>query len=419
MLSRLISAFRRLRPDESGSVTLAIAVALPTLVVGGGVAVDMSRFYNARTQAQSAADSAALATVHEAALTGVTDKRMADTADAFARSALGELGSAARIAVAASPQDAAVKVDIALPVPSYFGKLTGLPGTDVAVTATARLVGNAKICLLALEPTKNKTLEITKNARIRAPECSAFVNSRDPKALSSKESGKLIAKSICTAGGYEGGAGNYEPLPRVDCPPVTDPLASRQPPVVGSCTHTNKVVESSGVTVLNPGVYCGGLKITKSAVARLEPGIYVIRGSKLIVDGTATIEGTDVSFFLEGSNAQFEFDKGATVSLSARTTGPMAGLLFYEDRNASPKSKHKILSNNAHTLLGTIYLPRGQLFIGADKPIANRAAFTILVANQIEMLEGPELYLNADYGSTTVPVPKGLGPVAGRAQLIK
>jgi Flp pilus assembly protein TadG len=419
MFSRLLSAICSLRSQQQGSVTVALGVALPMLIVGGGVAIDMSKFYNARTLAQSAADSAALATVHEAALAGVKDQRMTQTASAYARSALGELGQAARIAVSASPQDATLKVDITLPVQSYFGHVTGLPGTDVAVTATARLMGNAKICLLALETVKDKTMELAKNAKIRAPNCSAFINSPKPKGLSVKESARLVAKSICTAGGYEGSSINFEPMPRVDCPVVPDPLASRPPPPAGACDYTDKIEEKSGTIVLRPGVYCGGLKIGKDAVAKLDPGIYVIRGSKLVVDGKASIEGNEVGFFLQGDDAQFEFTKDATVSLTAPTTGPMAGLLFYEDRNASPKSKHKILSNNAHTLLGTIYLPRGQLFIGADKPIANRAAFTILVANQIEMLEGPELYLNADYGSTTVPVPKGLGPVSGRAQLVK
>jgi hypothetical protein len=96
----------------------------------------------------------------------------------------------------------------------------------------------------------------------------------------------------------------------------------------------------------------------------------------------------------------------------------MAGILFFEDRAASPGSKHKILSNNAHTLLGTIYLPRGLLFIDANRPISQRAAYTIIIASQIEMISGPELFLNTNYGATTVPVPAGVGPVTGAPRLI-
>jgi Flp pilus assembly protein TadG len=419
MLNRISSYLTQFCGQERGSFAMVAAIALPTLALGTGIAVDYSRMQNARTVVQSAADTAALATVKEAALIGTSAARMADTAKTFAISALGQQGTAARINATASSADGTVTVDITLPVASTFGRLTGASETDVAATATARLVGSSKLCLLALDTSKDKTLDLAHSARVRAPDCSVFVNSTRPKALSSKDSGKLIARSICTAGGFDGTSMNFDPLPKRDCPPIPDPLAARPPPPAGPCDYTDKIVETAGLVVLKPGVYCGGLKITKQAVARLEPGIYVIRGSTLVVDSTASIEGDGVGFYLEDDKAQFEFTKDAAVSLKAPTTGPMAGLLFFEDRNAAPKTKHKILSNNANVLLGTIYLPRGQLYIGADRPIADRSAFTIIVANQIEMQSGPELFLNADYNATTVPVPKGLGPVPGRPQLVR
>jgi Flp pilus assembly protein TadG len=418
MFEFLIASIERFRRDSRGSVMLASALAIPAMVFGGGVAVDVSRFYNARAAAQSAADAAALATVHEVALAGSTRQRLTAAASSFARNSLGRLGDNASIEARASSQDATVTVDISIPVPSSFGSLTGLTSKTVSASATARLSGSMKICLLALEPTKNNTVEIVKTARVHAPECSAFVNSTDPKGLSVKDTAKLSARSICTSGGYEGGASNFEPAPRIDCPTIPDPLAARQPPAAAPCTYNNTLVET-GIVVLRPGVYCGGIKITNDATARLEPGIYIIRGSKLVVDGKATIEGTDVGFYFDGNAAQFEFDTETTVSLAAPSTGQMAGILFFEDRNASPGSKHKILSNNAHTLLGTIYLPRGLLFIDANRPISERAAYTIIVASQIEMISGPELFLNANYGATTVPVPQGVGPIAGRAQLVR
>ena len=43
----------------------------------------------------------------------------------------------------------------------------------------------------------------------------------------------------------------------------------------------------------------------------------------------------------------------------------------------------------AHTLLGTIYLPRGMLFLDAERPISNRAAYTIIIAYQVQMISGP------------------------------
>ncbi|MGL5137706.1 MAG: hypothetical protein ACRC7G_08050, partial [Beijerinckiaceae bacterium] len=175
----------------------------------------------------------------------------------------------------------------------------------------------------------------------------------------------------------------------------------------------------SGTVVLKPGVYCKGLKITKDAKVTLDPGVYIIKDGKLVVDHSASMVGVNVGFFLTGGNAQFEFKKDTTISLTAPKDGALAGLLFFEDRTTAKGSKHAIESNNAHTLLGTVYLPQGYLHIDANAPISNKAAYTIIVAARIEMISGPELVLNANYGATDVPVPAGVGPVSGYAALSK
>ncbi len=42
-------------------------------------------------------------------------------------------------------------------------------------------------------------------------------------------------------------------------------------------------------------------------------------------------------------------------------------------------------------------------------PVADMSAYTVVVARQINLYEGPNLYLNANYSGTSVPVPKGCG----------
>ncbi len=73
------------------------------------------------------------------------------------------------------------------------------------------------------------------------------------------------------------------------------------------------------------------------------------------------------------------------------TTGKLAGLLFYEDRNAPHSFNfnpfdldnlpddvrlHKISSNNAHNLLGTLYLKNSLLLVNANAPVADQSAYT-------------------------------------------
>jgi hypothetical protein len=112
----------------------------------------------------------------------------------------------------------------------------------------------------------------------------------------------------------------------------------------------------------------------------------------------------------------------------------MAGILMYDDPTGATAllnpviagkynklldsaREHLILSNNARTLIGTIYMPKGRLIIDADKPIADKSAYTVLVVQQLDLYSGPNLILNSDYGASEIPVPAGVGNYGGRISL--
>ena len=96
------------------------------------------------------------------------------------------------------------------------------------------------------------------------------------------------------------------------------------------------------------------------------------------------------------------------VSLTGPVDGVMAGLLVYGDRNAPTIMQHFIRSTNAHTLTGTIYLPRGDLRVDPGSQVGQNSAYTAIVANKIDIDQGPELVLNSDYDATDVPAPSGI-----------
>jgi hypothetical protein len=117
----------------------------------------------------------------------------------------------------------------------------------------------------------------------------------------------------------------------------------------------------------------------------------------------------------------------------------MAGLLMFEERRVvnpdsaplgklgsllpplpigSPKMReYRIISDDAQTLLGTIYLPSGRLIIDSKRPVAAKSAYTVVIARRIELFEGPNLVLNTNYSGTDIPVPKGVGPVGRTVRL--
>ena len=123
----------------------------------------------------------------------------------------------------------------------------------------------------------------------------------------------------------------------------------------------------------------------------------------------ATLTGSGVGFYLKGDFALLAFALGSTIDLSAPINGPMAGILLWEDKDNSKYLPHVLLTQSAHNLLGTIYIPKGTLTIGSPNAVADQSFFTIIVANRLNIANSPMLTLNSNYAASVVPVPQGLG----------
>jgi hypothetical protein len=344
-----------------------------------------------------------------------------------------------------------------------FGAFVGLGSTTVAAQARVNVVGKMRLCMLTLDPAAPGAFNLQKKAQVTANGCSLYSNSKSKTGMMGGDSALVRADTICSAGGYVGVRANFAPVPQSGCPVIEDPLKDRATPTIGSCVSipfsANKRGDTSKNEVdqtatLDPGTYCGGLKISKNASVTLRSGTYVIKDGPLMVYDKATLAGVDVAFFFTGDKAGLLFDKDSTVSLTAPTSGTMAGLLMSEDRTVGspldpvtglvnglvgalppllgappptpqplgqtrPMRTYRIISDNARTMLGTIYLPVGRLVIDAAKPVADQSAYTVVVAQQVNLYEGPNLYLNANYDLTSVPVPTGVGPLSGKLLLAK
>jgi len=216
---------------------------------------------------------------------------------------------------------------------------------------------------------------------------------------------------------------SFTPAPITDCPKIDDPLIDRPQPNVTMCKPQNNARVITSDEVLEPGVYCNGLTIAGNAKVTFSPGVYTIKDGPFTVTDTAEIMGVKNTFFLTGEGSVFNFHSGTTIDLAAAETGSTAGILFFEDRsvphsfdfnpfrlNRLPRNVrvHKISSNNARNLLGTLYLSKSILLINADAPVADNSAYTAIITGRLWLKEGPILTLNSDYTKTAVPVPNGL-----------
>lgn len=407
------------RQHASGSVATMTALSLPVLVGASFVAIEISQAVSQRTQMQEMADGAAVAAARELRLGNATPEIVIGVAKNFIDGASAGRGLSVNFESAVSPDKKSITVNLNAGSTTGFAAALGLLPPALAVTAVAKVMGGAPVCGVILNGTDNDSLYLEKQARMEAPQCSLYSNSKHATGVEAKDSATIKAAFICTAGGYKGGTGSFTPSPETDCPAFPDPLASRPAPAFGGCdlAKQNLVVSGTGV-YLTPGVYCGGLKIDKDTQVTLQPGIYIIKDGPLALDKNVQLSGTGVGLFFTGDKSGMTLNKETTISLTAPKSGPMAGLLVYQDRSASKDDvKFEISSDDAGMLLGTIYLPRGHLFLGGDKPVAQKSAYTIVVANKIQASAGPTLVLNSDYALSDVPVPAGLGPLSTNVRL--
>jgi Flp pilus assembly protein TadG len=404
--------------DQSGGMALPFAMALGGLALGSSVVVDYSNASTQRTRLQSIADASALAAVREFRLGNASSSVVRQAAENHANSALADGKETVLVTPSVDTANKTVTVRLSTSVFSIFPGITGRSATEIATTATAKMVGGAPVCVVGLDQNANSTIEMDNNAKLSAPECAVYSNSKKSKGIIARNSAVMKAAFICSAGGKESpGPGSFLPEPKTDCPVLPDPLAQRKQPTASGCAATAMVVKGSMLS-LSPGTYCGGLTLTDSARVTFSPGVFIFKDGPLVVTGGASLEGVNVGLHFTGNNATMKFDPLSSISLTAPKSGDMAGLLISEDRASPVGQQFDIRSNDARTLLGTIYLPQGRLHIGANSVIADKSAYTVVVVRTFTLAEGPNMVLNTNYGATDIPVPTGVGP-AGQSMLTK
>lgn len=408
--------------DARGQIAVIFTLALPAVIAAMGMAVDYTAWTGQSRQLQAIADIAATAAAKELHLANSDSDQVAAVAKSIASAqlALGKTNTAPlSVSTKVTNDGQSVEVSVSQARDVYFSHMVFSDLGPLSASATARLAGGGRLCVIALDEDASRALGMRQSAQMTATQCSVYSNSTSASGIDVSQSASIEAELICSAGGAGGGSSNYAPAPTTDCPQLDDPLVSRPAPDYGSCDHDDLVVKNkSGATTLYPGVYCGGIKIQHGDV-HFTPGVYVIKDGSLSITANSTVTGEYVGFYLTGDNAVFDFGSNSDIDFTAPKDGPLAGILFFEDRDAPALRRHVIKSKKADNLLGTIYLPRGVFVVETNNKVADQSAYTALIANRIELSKKPNLYLNADYGSTDVPVPSGVGPVGGTVVLEK
>lgn len=403
---------------------MVFALALPIVSVIAIGAVELARLASDRALMQAAADSAALAGAKELSVSSAQSVIERSKASVFEQ--LGGALSTYKTVVAdgtVNADPATLTVAITAHRLSFFGNLLPPGGFTIKVTSTAAPMNSAPLCVLAhgivpplvsLGKVKLKAgldgpgILIQDNAKVEAPAC--LVQSNDDLSVTSK--GRLYA-AVARAGGIVRGA--VVPSGESSAPIIEDPFAEYDLTIPTSCPKDSApTVKISGAGTLPAGVHCGGMELNESAILTLGAGEHYFIGD-VKVTGDAQLTGSDAVLIFD-KDSKFEFRNNSRVSLEGRKTGRLAGFVVITTRDNV--RDFNIDSGRVESLLGTIYIPQAQLVIEGTQRVAESSDWTVIIAKQVMLKGSPSLIINANYATSNVPVPQGVGPSTG-VQLLK
>jgi hypothetical protein len=304
-----------------------------------------------------------------------------------------------------------VSVTVEKRMGTMFSAIIGRDSAVVRSRATGGL-GPSNYCLVLLAPT-GTTLSV-KSGTVSTNNCGVAVNSTSSNAVETPSNGDIVTPFMSVSGGPstapDGVSGTYSS----GSPQLPDPLGYLTMPTVGACNGAYGAYANFSGTVLNPGVYCGGIGIDHGTVA-FNPGLYILAGGGLSLKH-ATVTGNGVTFVNTNapvanggaSNfAPFDFDVNSDVSFSAMTTGSLAGILFYQDPAAGVTGQsytNFIGSSSAVTYNGTVYIPTQTVASKSNSPVTINGG---LIVGKLEITTGQEIVaINGSAGGSSYFVPK-------------
>lgn len=401
---------RRLGDHARGQITVLVAGGILVLLACAALAVDLGNLRHLREKMQTAADSAAIAAVEGMA----TDQWSTDAQRDATRNGFNDGSNGVSVSVYHPPQSGTYtnnfdyfQVVISEPGPTYFLRAIGIDSIGVSASATAHM-GNSPNCIYVLDPQASAalgTLTASGGANLNAT-CGIIVDSASSSGITVNGGTSIItATTIGVVGGYSltGGA-IINPPPSTGIVPADDPLNYvPQPTVPTTCDHTGTYTPTSnllGYATMNPGTYCGGVQINAGQSVSMNQGLYIMSGGGFTLNGGASLSGSGVTIFnSQGNGYAYKpiiINGGGTINLSAPTSTPLKGILFFQDRSISDTSQGSTIAGGAGaTYNGALYFPAAQLtYTGGSTTSQN---YTILVADVLK-IDGAS-NLGNDYSS--------------------
>jgi hypothetical protein len=352
----------RLLADRSGNLLAIFALCAAIVIGAAGAGLDFMRLASERSEMQEAADAAALAA---ARLYGKPEEvRDAAAARIFARNLH---VPTERIDLDVAYDKDFVTVNANGKMPTMLLGILGKRSLSASVSSVAARSRSAPICLLALDKSLPNGFEIYGNASLTARDCAAVSNSADDRGMRTYGGASATAAEFAVVGDFDG---DFSPPPSTDIDPVADPFADLRLPASGSCGNASSRLSRTSYS-LDPGVYCGGLRIMAGATVTLKPGLYVMRDGPLEAQSGATVVGDGATVAFTGKTSTLYLQGGASMKLTAPKDGDFANIALFSESN-SPYVEWMTVSGGATLeIIGAMYLPTHEVWL--KSPDMNKA----------------------------------------------
>ena len=353
-----LRSFLQPNAEEDGNVAIIFALCLPIVIGGAGLGVETSYWYYSDLKLQATADASAYAGALEK-ISGsgkpaiISAATLAATSNDF-QTSTGQIDVFTPPSTGPNTNKAAVEVILHQRLDRFFTSIFSQTPVIAQARAVAVIGEAQKACILALDPSSSNAALFSGSSDVELTGCSVMANSIDSDAIKLQGSARLRVDCLISAGGMDLGNGAVK---TVCATPITQALPADDPFVDVPTPPSSRPCQNAKSTTLQPGTYCNGLSL--SGNVSLAPGIYVIEDGDFKVNANAHVHGEGVTIYLAGTS-RVSINGNATVQLSAPTSGPYSGILFFGDRSNVGGSN--TFNGTADSLLtGALYFAKQQV----------------------------------------------------------
>jgi Flp pilus assembly protein TadG len=393
----------RLADDTSGATAIVAALVSTVLIGFVGLGTETGLWYYKHRSMQAAADSGAVGAA--VAVQAGNPSYAAEAKAAAAKYGFTDAAAGTTVTVNKPPVSgnfkgnaSAVEVIVQQPQTALFSSLFLASGPTISARAVAIQGAPGTDCVLALDTGASASTFGNGTTDVNLVACGLAVNSNSPSALNLVGGATLTADSASIVGGYvDSGQATITTTHgiKTGADSVVNPYANLTIPSYSGCTGAVPAAHQT-LTLTGGAVYCNGFSLNAGMTLNLNDGVYVIDQGSLTVNGNATLNVNNATVILTsstGSNyATVTINGGANVNVTAPTTGPTAGMAFWQDANAPKGTVDKFAGGATQNIEGAVYLPNQIIsFAGGTQ---TGGGCIQLVADEIRFVGNSNLEIN-------------------------